>query len=131
MAKTYSADFNKALEEIKGDTLTIVKDWASSILEGASEDINKYAVAVATDLGRLVTAPADKVEALKTELIGQLVMVAELNRIRTNNANWKVFQATMGVLANVLSVAANAAAMNVPGLLNSVMGPLTASVKTK
>jgi len=132
MPKTYSSDFNAAIEQIKGDTLLIVTDWASSILEGATEDINKYAVAIATDLAKLLTIPDDsRRNAVRDECLSQLKAVAELNRIKVNNATWKAFQAAMSVLASILSVAANAAAMNVPGLLNSVMSPLMASIKTK
>lgn len=124
VVEPYPTNFNEAIVRLKGEFVDIIKTFATDILEGAAADVQAYGVAIATDLSRVVEVPAERRQLFIDECLGQMKAVAELNRIRFNAATFKVFQKTLVILAGVFSSAANAAAMNIPGLVNSVVGPL-------
>lgn len=125
----YPKNFNEAIARLKGDLADTVRDLATDLLEGAASDIRGYATDIAFDLSRIVEVPSEKRQAVIDECLGQLRMLAEKNRIKTNVAGFRAFQRTLAIIINVAGVAANAASMNIPGLVDALVSPLLAKVK--
>jgi hypothetical protein len=78
----------------------ILIDQAQELLEGAAEDIRRYVAFITTDMARALLLPEP--ERLLQELAAQLEAVAEINRIRANEAAWRTFHRVVVVVSSIL-----------------------------
>lgn len=86
-----------------------------TLLEGAQSDVQQYAAEIGESLARNVAAGRDLMTA---ELTGQLKALAEVHRIKTNDAAWDVIERISTV-----------AMRTVTSLLTSGIAAGTASLK--
>lgn len=101
-------DFSKITESL-GE---VMAGELFGIVEGAQEDIQKFGIGIAQSAVLIMQRPegADR-DALLAEVHAQARLLAEQNRIRANNASWKVVEsvvstaigATLAVLTGLKS----------------------------
>ena len=104
----------EALAALKDDVTGILEEQAQSLLQGAAGDVKNYVVAIATDMTRALMLPTqERREALLRELRAQLRALAEINRIRAEQAAWETFERVVSVAAGV---ALQTAVRSVPGV---------------
>lgn len=76
-------------ETLKEDLSELVFHSVSGLVEGAKDDLQAFAYAMADDAVRII-AIADTVrrEALFAELMMQVKLIGEINRLRATQAAW-------------------------------------------
>lgn len=100
-------DLNKLdLDRLKGDMTAALSDGLADLVEGTAEDLQAYSSAISQDL--LLAGIAGDSD-MQGQLLDQLKLLAELNRIRVENHAWVVVEkvvrvALRGVLAGAASV---------------------------
>jgi hypothetical protein len=97
------------LSDLKDDLVSILKEQATELLQGAAEDLHGYVHAISTDLTRALMLPPERRQDLLVELVAQLAAVGEINRIRAEAAAWKTFERIVMTAGQVLISAALAA----------------------
>ena len=99
-------------ESVEKDLVSIVGSELVTLLEGAAVDVQKYAVEIA---GSLAVRMASGEANVTKELIGQLKLVAEANRIRANEAGWNAFERILNVAMRTAQSLLAAALGGLPG----------------
>lgn len=87
------------------------------VIEGAAEDLQTYAAAIADDLA---LAASEGREDLTGELFAQARTVAEINRLRIQDHAWDAFRA---VLRGVVAVTAAALSAGLLSGLDRIIPP--------
>jgi len=99
-------------KSVEKDLVGIVGSELASVLEGGAADMQKYAVEIAGSLAvRMAAGDAN----VTKELIGQLKLVAEANRIRANEAGWNAFERILNVALRTAKSLLAAALGGLPG----------------
>lgn len=76
-------------EALRLELKQIVEDELSSIVQGAAQDLARYADAISIDMMRFV---AQKNTDGIAELHAQVDMLAEIHRIQADHAQWRAVQ---------------------------------------
>jgi hypothetical protein len=72
------------------------------LLEGARGDIEKYARQMVEDLQDIAVLPrGEKRDELRAELLSQVKMLGELNRLRANDAAWRAVEHVMDLALTI------------------------------
>lgn len=72
------------------------------VLEGASEDMATFATAIARNLVTVAQMPDNEErQALYDELMGQIQLIAEQNRLRAVNNTWNVVTRIVTLATNI------------------------------
>lgn len=88
-----------ALKDNIAGTLT---DQLTKLIQGAEADVAAYAGEIALDLTEAMQAATPEIrDGLVEELKGQLETIAEINRIRGNEAAWATVNSIVHVVAQV------------------------------
>lgn len=100
-------DFDKLdLDRLKNDVAEALSDGIQDLVEGAKDDVKRFAQEIAKDL--LDAKLAGDHEGVE-QLLDQLLVLAEINRVRAENHVWVVVRriakvAIQAAVAGVLSV---------------------------
>lgn len=94
------------LEALKRDVARALADGIADLVEGAKQDVETYADQITSDMLEATLTGNEQVTA---QLLDQLQVVAEINRVRVENHTWNVVAgATRAIfraaLAGALSV---------------------------
>jgi hypothetical protein len=123
--KPTTADLSAAVQAFRNDLTESVRDWVSSLAEGSSEDLSVYATQIALDLGNLLTVPEDRRDSVRRELLGQVGLLAEKQRVRFSKENEALFRKALQMLGSIASIAAGALSAQVPALVAAALTPLS------
>lgn len=87
------------INDIFEDTL---KTMLENLVDGAREDVEQYAHAIAQDAAAVITEPsAAKRLELRSELVGQLRALGEVHRIEASNEAWDAFERILTGTINI------------------------------
>lgn len=94
------------LERLKQDVAGTLSDALADLLEGAHDDMQRYAEAISRDA---LEAHLTGQEEIQAQLLDQLKLLAEIHRIRVENHTWTVVASVTravfrAALAGALSV---------------------------
>jgi hypothetical protein len=99
-----SIDLSKIdLNKLQGDVSGILQGALDGVVEGAKEDLKDYAAAIAKDMLQAQLAGNDEVKA---QLLDQLKVLAEINRIRVEAHAWVVVEKVVKVLFSAITAGA-------------------------
>lgn len=84
------------------DLTKIIEAEARDLLQGAAEDMHRFAVQISADMIRAQTLPPIARDHFLRELRAQLRAVAEINRIRAEAAGWRTFERIVVAVSAVL-----------------------------
>lgn len=88
------------IQELVGEELRKV---VAELVQGAAGDVREFAFGIGRNMLTIQQEPdAAKREALTAELKSQLKGLAELNRLRINNASWAMFERFFTFTANLI-----------------------------
>ena len=94
------------ISDLHDQLSVIINDGLTAVVDGAREDIKRYAEAIATDAARVAEIPdADRRDAVLKELIGQTRLVAEINRVRAVNEGWEAVERVVTMVVKIIVVA--------------------------
>lgn len=104
---TLSKSLEELLESAKTEVVPIIIEQASDLLEGATEDIHRYAAAIAEDSARAVLISDDlRREAVLKENLAQLQALAELHHVKLRNSARETFRrVASGIVQTFVRVA--------------------------
>ena len=94
------------LNSLKTQTAQTLYQAAKGLLEGAAGDLRKYAKEIAEDGISALTLPEPRQTELIQELKAQMRVIAEVNRIRANEAGWKTFEQVLMITLRMVVVTA-------------------------
>lgn len=95
------------IEALKATTAAAIAEGVEELVVGAKEDVRAFGVAIAGDLLEATLSGKEKVVG---QLLDQLKLVAELNKLRAVNATWAaVTKVVKAILSAVLGAALAAA----------------------
>jgi uncharacterized small protein (DUF1192 family) len=84
-------------EDLKAAVTETIRDAATALLDGAQEDVERYAEVIANDaLSVMAVQDAEKRARLQRALIGQLGMLAEIQRLRAHKRATDLFTNIVG-----------------------------------
>lgn len=76
-------------QKLREEVEAILEEGLQDVVEGATEDIRRYAQTISQDLTRAGMIPDPKTRnAVVNELLAQSRLLAEMNRLRAVNEAW-------------------------------------------
>lgn len=100
---------NEALSAFRDDVVDIIQDAVTELVEGGQDDLATFANDIADSAIKIMGEPDEAIRSsLMAEIGQQLVLIAEMNRIRAVHANW------VAVTAVVRAAVSTAIKMIVP-----------------
>lgn len=106
-------------KKVEKDLAGVVEGEFLTLFEGATHDIQTYAVEIAASLAKRMAAGEDSVSA---ELKGQLKMLAEVYRLKVSDASWSVVNQILNVAMGVAKTLLGAALGGLPGAVAGAIG---------
>lgn len=108
---------------IKGEE--IINDFLAPLVDGAAEDLRRMANEINADFMEAIMLPPEQSQPLIDELGDQLELLAEKNRIRLVNGQWKAVAQGLALAGSIVSAVAAAASS---GLSAIAVAGVTAGV---
>lgn len=96
---------------MKQELKDLLQRQITGLIEGAIGDLETYVDAIATDFEKGLMLPPDARDAATRELIGQLQVVGEINRLRAVNAGWAVVSSAVGLVLEAVILGARRVAL--------------------
>jgi hypothetical protein len=84
--------------------LSVIRDSAVDLIEGAAEDIELYLSAIAEDAAQIISLDPKWHEPMLVELKNQIALVAELNRVRVSVEGSRVLTNVLTALVKIVTL---------------------------
>lgn len=96
-----------SISSLKDKLQPVVMKALQGVIDGAAEDLQLFVAQITENIAEAGTvSDSSRQAALISELEGQIKTVAEVNRLRINNAAWDAGMKTLKIVIDTLTAAA-------------------------